>query len=232
VITEEDIVNALEDYEQGGDFDAAWNSAAEARRRPSRRWIAGAALALAAAAVLVMVATIDPTRDPPVVPVAALPGAEIDPADYPEDNERLDIEVGRSILLTLPRAMVDVALSHPEVADIERPQPKAVLLHGLVEGRSRFEVELEGGHLQEYLLTVSPPGEADDEDSLDLVIGEVLELEVDPTVTFATTGDPDIAAVEEWSEGLVVLRGIGPGVTDLTVLREQGMPYIYGVVVR
>jgi hypothetical protein len=199
--------------------------------RPDRthRWAVPVLVALAAAAALWLAIN----GRPPAPPPGEQPSSFGVPPPVPKEpaaNE-LSVSVGTGVVLTLPRAALDVMVADPDrvAAEWLVEGRRKLHLRGVAEGRT--SVTLRFAEVERplvYQIGVGPPRTETDDDTVRLKLGAERRLPLREEPTALATSGPDLLALEE-REGEVVLRGLAAGVTDAIVQYSSGPPDMYVV---
>ncbi|MBX2803205.1 MAG: pilus assembly protein N-terminal domain-containing protein [Myxococcales bacterium] len=222
MITEEDIVQTIRDYEASGDFDGVWQQVQQ-QARPRRRW-PNIVLALAAAAVLAL--ALWPLR--PKLPLlgSAVPDEEA-PAAPDYEESWLEIIESLSLVLTLPRTPTLVGSADPSVVEIEELTERSFRILGLTQGETVVRVAFDDGEQQYYRTTVMPPQESeyDPDNPLQTTPDEPFTITTETSPVAIGLPDPTILTTEIEDDGrTLIFTPIGLGVTDLVLMMDADQP--------
>ena len=141
---------------------------------------------------------------------------------------------GRSVLVSLPENVRSVAAGEPRGLAAMRPGPNRTFsIGGMVVGETSFTVVTTDDERIYYSVTITAEdsGESEDRQVVTLAVGGTHRIELAAPPKFTQTTDPAIATASDGADGAVVLTGVAPGLTDVTIRNEDGTSADLNIVV-
>ena len=214
-----------------------WVEAPPARRpeaRPRARWIPAVLVAAALGALWIALGGPGP-RQSGSVPLLPTPALDAPEPVAPPDT--LEPEVGRSVILSMPRsareARIDAGIAAAHFLDDDR---RTLQIVGVAPGRTELVLSFVGTEREMiYEVVVGPARErVSDENrasALIFALGESTTLKTQAPPRAVAVGDPEVLVAERVGEHAVKVTAIAPGVTDLVITFAEGPPHVYDVEV-
>lgn len=161
--------------------------------------------------------------------------AASEPAQSEKSGNWLEVELGSSILIRLPRDAERASTDNLSVAEVKTLDGQSLFqINGRKLGETKLTFAFSEGKPIEYLVEVVPLDTATfDKDALDISVGETLSFAL-PKSSSRVSVDPAFLEIRSSSPERAEVVGLKQGRTELVIFTagESSAPLVYQVLVK